>query len=313
VKVSNCSDDKALMIFVHDVSATLQTLRLSNCTSSTYSQLSETTFSNLRSVHVADCTSEAAALLIVNSPALQDLKLECLSTPADAVLRRLPEKHPHLQLLSINSCRFSNEEALRIPLATLTALMDVDCTALGNVFTDACVTTLVTAAAQLKTLTLSMCTGLTDAAMEAIANQCTNLVKFAVSPCGHVTLFGVQRVVVSRPHLTHLMLFSAGQKLSETWNAVALAAVLSGCDAVLHLSLRGMPVDATVLLALKAHCRNLRSLRVLDMNPASDLHLFAEVAQHAAQLKILVVDKADRQLFPVISTLTVFTDGRLID
>ncbi|XP_063103565.1 F-box/LRR-repeat protein 2 isoform X2 [Cavia porcellus] len=211
LRLAYCSSlkDASVLSVISALSLSLRVLDLSSCMALTNRTIQ------------AICTylTHLSVLRLAWCKELQDWGLLGLQEPSEEPACG-PQLHPELQ----NQASEPENPFLKLQgpsLLMLQDLQELDLTACSKL-TDASLAK-VLQFPQLRQLSLSLLTALTDIGLVAVARGCPSLERLSLSHCAHLSDEGWAQAAVSWPRLQHLDLSSCSQLTEQTLNTIRQA------------------------------------------------------------------------------------------
>ncbi|KAG0001456.1 SCF ubiquitin ligase complex subunit, partial [Entomortierella chlamydospora] len=227
----------------------------------------------LHTLYLTGCstiTDGSVVKLAANCPGLKRIKLGQCSLLTDRSILALTKNCPHLMEIDVTNCNLMTNTAIQSVFKTLPQVRDINMTLFANLtdqafsfipigppassnirfdqlrvlnltscvlITDETLARIIPAASRLRNLTLTKCDRITDAIF-AMA-QLPKLRRIGLVKCANITDHGIYAMLVSQivPQTLERVHLSYCVHLSDT----AVAALVSQCSKLTHLSVTGVP------------------------------------------------------------------------
>ncbi|KAG0250267.1 SCF ubiquitin ligase complex subunit [Mortierella polycephala] len=253
----------------------LKRIKLSQCTLLTGRSVVTLTqrCRNLIEIDLTDCnlvTDDAIQAVFENLPQIRDLNMALLKEITNSAFEAIhPSTHrfEQLRVLNLTSCALITDETLARIIPSAPRLRNLILTKCDKItdegvsviktlgkhlhhlhlghcawITDKAIATLVQHCTRIRYLDLACCSNLTDASVFAIA-QLPKLRRIGLVKCSNITDHGIYAILISQvlPQTLERVHLSYCVNLSDT----AIAALVSHCLKLTHLSLTGVPAFIT--------------------------------------------------------------------
>ncbi|KAF9959912.1 SCF ubiquitin ligase complex subunit [Mortierella alpina] len=221
----------------------LKRIKLSLCTHLTDRSILALTQNcpQLIEIDVTNCnqvTDVAVQAIFDNLPQIRDINLTLLTEITNAAfstIRSTTHRFEQLRVLNLTSCALITDETLARIIPAAPRLRNL---ALTNKITDRFIATLAQHCTRIRYLDLACCSKLTDAAVFALA-QLPKLRRIGLVKCSNITDHGIYAILVS--HILHQTLERVHLSYCVHLSDTAVAALVSQCSKLTHLSLTGVP------------------------------------------------------------------------